>query len=106
MSRLRWTGLLTASTSPSIRVDDESLRIREYSWHAFVTGTFGGSTPVVKVEYTNDLPDVADNVATWFAPTVLQFTAAGDSFFQAKPRRFRVVITGGDGTTLINVEIR
>jgi hypothetical protein len=105
MSRIRWTGVAHDTTPSSIRVDDQSMLIREFCWHAFVSWT--GTAPTsVQVEYCADTPDVVDGSATWFAPTALLFTAQGDTYFQAKPRRFRIVVTGGDGTTSVTVEIR
>lgn len=104
MSRIRWTGLAQSSTSASIRTDGTSELNREHNWHVFVSGTFGGAT--VQIQYTPDLQEIADGSATWYAPGVLSFGSGGDTFFQAKPRKFRVAITGGDGTTSITVEIR
>ena len=95
----------TAATSASIAVDDQSLLVREYNWHAFVS--WAGTAPTsVQVEYTPALYDVTDANATWFAPLALKFTAQGDTYFQAKPRKFRVIVAGGDGTTAVTVEIR
>jgi len=109
--RLRWTGLPQSHTSASIVLSEASTDatflnvahpLDEADRHVFIWGTLGGAT--LQIEYT---PDVgADDASTWFAPTALNFTAPGDTFFKARPAKFRIVVTGGDGTTDINVEIR
>lgn len=103
--RLYWTGQ-AAGTTASIMVDDESMRIREFSWHAFVSYT--GTAPTsVQIQYASINQDTVDGSTTWFAPTALLFNPPqGDTFFQAKPRKFRIVVVGGDGTTNVTVEIR
>ena len=105
MSRIRLAADASATTPASNRVDDQSMLIREFAWHAFVSWT--GTAPTsVQVSYTPDTPDVIDASAEWFSPTALLFTTQGDTYFQAKPRRFRIVVAGGDGTTAVTVEIR
>jgi hypothetical protein len=103
--RLYWYAVAENTTTASIMVDDESMRLREYSWHAFVSWT-GTAPSNVQVEYAPVNADTADGSTVWFAPTALLFTAQGDVFFQAKPRKFRVIVTGGDGTTAVNVDVR
>ena len=104
MSRLIWKGVLQGATSPSIVVDAQNELTRNPSWHAFVSGTFGGTS--CQIQYAPDPIEVNDTNSTWFAPTALVFTSGGDTYFLARPRKFRVVNTGGNGTTSVNVEIR
>jgi hypothetical protein len=104
MSRLLWKGVLQNATSASIRVDDQNELTRNPAWHAFVSGTFGGTS--LQISYSPDTQDTTDANSTWYAPTALVFTAGGDTFFWARPRKFRVATTGGNGTTSVNVEIR
>lgn len=103
---IKWTGVTEGVTTASILIDDTSVMRREWAWHAFVSGTFGGSASAVQLEYSPDLPGTPDGSSTWYAPTALLFTAAGDTYFQAKPRKFRLVLTGGDGTTSVNVWVQ
>ena len=103
---MNWTGLLQNSVSPSILTDDTSDRLREWNYHAFVSGTFGAGPPTVQIQYSPDYQGVPDGLSRWFAPAGLSCTSQSDILFQAKPRKFRVVITGGDGTTSVNVSIR
>lgn len=72
--------------------------------HAYVNGTFGAGG-AVQIEYSPDLPGLADGSSRWFAPTVLLFTASGDTFVQIRARKIRAVYTGGDGTTNVTVEM-
>lgn len=104
MARIRWTGITSGQTKTSIPVDAENERTRASAWHAFVSGTFGGTS--VAIQYSPDSVDTTDANSTWYAPLSLVFTSGGDTFFWARPRKFRVVLTGGDGTTSVNVEIR
>lgn len=104
MSRMLWKGLLVGATGASIPVDAESQRVREAEWHAFVSGVFAGAS--LQIQYSPDTPEISDAASTWYAPAVLAFAAGGDTFFKAKPRKLRPVVTGGGGTTAINVEIR
>lgn len=104
MSRIIWKGVLQSATSASIPVDAENERSRASGWHAFVSGTFGGTS--LQISYSPDTMDTSDANSTWYAPTALVFTAGGDTFFLARPRKFRVATTGGNGTTSVNVEIR
>lgn len=104
MSRLIWKSVAQTVTKASIAVDAENERTRANSWHAFVSGTFGGAT--LQISYSPDTIDTSDANSTWFAPVALAFTSGGDTFFQARPRKFRVATTGGNGTTSVNVEIR
>jgi hypothetical protein len=105
MSRILWPTVAENSTSASIPVDDESIRLRVDSWHAFISGT-PGAAATVELQYSPDLPGVPDGNSIWYAPTLLQFTTTGDAFFWAKPRKFRVVVAGGDGSTNLSVEVR
>lgn len=101
----KWTGLLQNSTSASTLIDDTSDRLREWNYHAFVSGTFGAAC-TVQIQYSPDVQGVSDGSSRWFAPSALSCNSASDVLFQAKPRKFRVVITGGDATTNLTVEIR
>lgn len=86
-------------------IDDEAVRIRQWAWHAFVSWT--GTAPTsVQIQYAPVNADTNDASTTWFAPTALLFSAQGDTYFEAKPRKFRVAVAGGDGTTVVTVEIR
>lgn len=107
MSRIRWTGLLTASTSKSIPVDSQNELTRQANWHLFISGVLGTSSlATVQLEYSPDTIDTSDANSTWFAPTPLGSLGLGDTFFQARPRKFRVIVSGGDGGTSITVEVR
>jgi hypothetical protein len=105
--RMYWTGILnTSGNLPSIPVDDESMRIRETAWHAYVSGTPGASLQL-QIAYSPDTPDTPDASSRWFAPTALLFGTIGDTYFTAKFRKARPeVVSGGDGTTSLTVEIR
>lgn len=104
MSRIIWSNVAQSTTTPSILVDSQNELTRNPAWHVFISGTLGGAT--VTLEYTNATQDVSDANATWFAPTALSGMSLGDTFFWARPRKFRVIINGGNGTTSINVEVR
>src|ERR1022692_2546177 len=101
MARLRWVGILQGVTTPSIAVDAQNEQTRAPGWHAFVSGVFNGTS--IQIEYSPDTLDVSDALSTWYGPTALAFTAGGDTFFWARPRKFRLVLTGGGGTTAVNV---
>lgn len=104
MSLLAWTGIAEATTTPSIGISSDDQRKQEANWHAFVS--LSGTAPTgIQVSYSPDLPSTTDANSKWYAPTALLFTAAGDTFFQAKFRKARVEVTGGDGTTSVNVTI-
>lgn len=104
MSRILWKSVAQGVTTASIPVDAENERTRASAWHAFVSGTFNGTS--VQVEYSPDTIDTPDANSTWYAPTALVFAAVGDTFFQARPRKFRLVLTGGGVSTSVNVEVR
>jgi len=104
MSRIRWVGIAENITTVSIPVDAESERVRQSTWHAFISGTLAGAT--VQIEYSPDTVDISDANSIWYSPTILQVTSTGDQFFWARPRKFRVFVNGGGLTTSVTVEIR
>ena len=106
MSALKWTITGASQTTASIGIDAESQRIREWAWHIYVSGTTGAGLTSIQVSYAPDTPEVADGSSRWFTPAALNLTGLGDSYFQAKFRKIRIVTTGGDGTTNLVVEIR
>jgi hypothetical protein len=104
MSRIRWVGLASGVISPSIPVDAQNELTRASNWHVFVSGTAGGAT--VTLGYSPDTIDTSDANSTWFTPTALTAMAIGDTFFLARPRKYRVTVNGGNGTTSLTVEVR
>lgn len=104
--RIYWSGVAENATTASIPIDDESMRIREWAWHAFVS--LSGTAPTsVQIAYSPDSPDVADGSSRWFAPSALLISGgAGDTYFTAKFRKIRAEVNGGDGTTSLTIEVR
>lgn len=100
---MRWT-FIAAGSGVSMRPSDPGSHWQTQAWHAFVSGTFGAGG-AVQIEYSPDGPGVTDAAARWFAPLVLLFSAGGDTWFEARFRRIRARVTGGDGTTNLIVEI-
>lgn len=103
-SRLKFTAT-QGQTTAGVRVDDQAELTRKAFWHAFVSWT--GTAPTsVQIQYAADIQGVLDSAIQYFSPTALLFTAQGDTAFWARPTRFRVVVVGGDGTTVVTAEIR
>lgn len=104
------------TTSPSIPVSDPGSRWQNPAWHAYIlglaataggsggTGTFGAAFQV-QIQLSPDAPQTPDAQSRWTSPSSLKFTQAGDVFFNAKFRKARIILTGGDGTDLVTVEI-
>lgn len=101
-SRLLFTGVTQGVTTASKWLNASDTDV--INWHAFVSGTFGGAS--LQLQYSPDTTDTSDANSTWYAPVSLLLTSGGDTYFQAKPRKWRVVVTGGNGTTSLNVEVR
>ena len=104
MSRIIWSNVAQSTTTASILVDSQNELTRNPAWHVFVSGTLNGAT--VSLEYTPATQDVSDANATWFLPTALTAMSLGDTFFWARPRKFRVIINGGGASTSVTVEVR
>jgi hypothetical protein len=91
------------TTAPSQALPPLQLGSSE-SWHLYVSGVFGAAGAVA-VQYSPDIASVTDAASRWFAPAALSLTAGGDTWFQARFRKLRVLFTGGDSTTAVVVEI-
>lgn len=92
------------TTSSSFAPSDPGSHWQTQAWHAYVSGTFG-SGGNVQVQYSPDPSSVTDASSRWFSPTALAFTSAGSLWFNARFRKLRFVLTGGDGTTNLVVEV-
>jgi hypothetical protein len=69
----------------------------------YVTGVFGGAT--VKAQLSPDGSEVADADSRWLDVASLAFTVQPEPVtVQARFRKARGVVTGGNGTTSITME--
>jgi hypothetical protein len=99
---MRWT-LTQGATSPSARVSDPGNQFQSKKWHVYCSGTFGAG--VAQVQISPDDSFVLDAASRWFSPAILNFTAAGEVFYEGRFRKCRGVVTGGTGPTSIILEV-
>ena len=79
-------------------VTDPGSHFETQAWHAYASGTFGGGT--VTIWYSPDGKYVADGSSRWFQSQALQFSAAGDGWFQARFRKLKFILVGSSSPAL------
>ena len=103
-----WVALPTGVTTSSIPLmptyNQLAGEMQEAGWTVAVSGTFGAAGSV-QVEYSGDGLGVPDSLSNWVSPSTWTFTSAGGAWLQTNFKKLRVVITGGDSTTNINVKV-
>lgn len=112
--RYMWNGSDTAASnagdSASIPAGEAGNKFQVPTYSFYVSGNYGGVSATVKLLLSPDSDKVDDASSRWFSPTGGSFSGTGaiaDAMInvEARFRKSKVNVTGGDGTTAIKAEM-
>lgn len=102
---MKWLLTQASPTGNSFSIGEPASRWQNVGLHAYYWGTFGAAGSIA-IEYSPDLPNIADGSSNWFRPTALTVSTKSDVYFLARFNKIRAVLaSGGDGTTSVNVQV-